>query len=359
HTCPLISVIVPVYKVEKYLNRCINSIVNQTYWNLEIILVDDGSPDNCPLICDEWSKKDKRIRVLHKRNGGLSSARNAGLDIAKGEYISFIDSDDFILPEMFEELYRLMIENDADLGMSGYLYVDENGLPVQDTRYIYVDKDGLPIQNKNNTKDEVVDVFSGEEALRDFITLNLRVSHDMYRGVCYIVAWNKLYKSHIFRNLRFFYQSPCEDDAAVHHILGECRRLAATNRKLYMYTQREDSIMGNLRKGFDVELMTGMLFALNDRYDYLIGKGLDDLAHEVLCQSCIWAFSMLRNASYEASYVKHFIRFNSRLLPLFLRCVASPGIKMKHRAVRLFLEVVRNIIRDIYRATKKLFLKLS
>ena len=93
---PLISVIVPIYNVEKYLNRCIESIVNQTYKTLEIILVDDGSPDNCPQICDEWKEKDNRIKVIHKKNGGLSDARNAGLDIAQGEYIAFVDGDDFL-----------------------------------------------------------------------------------------------------------------------------------------------------------------------------------------------------------------------------------------------------------------------
>ena len=93
---PLISVIVPIYKVEEYLNRCVESLVNQTYKNLEIILVDDGSPDNCPEMCDRWAKQDKRIRVIHKKNGGLSDARNAGMRIATGEYIAFVDSDDLV-----------------------------------------------------------------------------------------------------------------------------------------------------------------------------------------------------------------------------------------------------------------------
>ena len=99
----LISVIVPIYKVEKYLDECIESIVNKTYRNLEIILVDDGSPDKCPEMCDQWAKKDERIRVIHKENGGLSSARNAGLDVATGDYVGFVDSDDFIERDMYEK----------------------------------------------------------------------------------------------------------------------------------------------------------------------------------------------------------------------------------------------------------------
>lgn len=102
----LLSVIIPIYNVEPYLDRCMESIVNQTYKNLEIIMVDDGSPDNCPELCDQWQRKDVRIKVIHKKNGGLSDARNAGLDIASGEYIAFVDSDDFVDLDM----YRSMIE---------------------------------------------------------------------------------------------------------------------------------------------------------------------------------------------------------------------------------------------------------
>ena len=106
----LISVIVPVYNVQAYLQRCVDSILAQTYENLEVILVDDGSPDSCPEICDEYAKKDARVRVIHKENGGLSSARNAGLDIAQGEYIGFVDSDDYISPNMYESLLQRLSE---------------------------------------------------------------------------------------------------------------------------------------------------------------------------------------------------------------------------------------------------------
>ena len=103
---PLITVIIPIYKVEKYLPKCLDSVLAQTYSNLEIILVDDGSPDNCGAICDEYAARDSRIRVIHKENGGLSSARNSGIDICRGKYISFIDSDDFVSPYFIEMLYR-------------------------------------------------------------------------------------------------------------------------------------------------------------------------------------------------------------------------------------------------------------
>ena len=111
----LISVIIPIYNVEAYLDECIASVIAQTYSNLEIILVDDGSPDNCPQMCDEWAAKDSRIRVIHKENGGLSDARNAGIDIATGEYIAFVDSDDWIEPEMYEIMLAALKNENADI----------------------------------------------------------------------------------------------------------------------------------------------------------------------------------------------------------------------------------------------------
>lgn len=111
----LISIIVPVYKVEKYLKRCVKSIVNQTYKNLEIILIEDGSPDQCPYMCEEWSKRDPRIKVIHKQNGGLSDARNEGLKISTGEFIGFVDSDDWIAPEMYERLLNAIIADQSDI----------------------------------------------------------------------------------------------------------------------------------------------------------------------------------------------------------------------------------------------------
>lgn len=112
---PLISVIVPIYNVEKYLDKCVQSIVNQTYKNLEIILVDDGSPDNCCQLCDDWAKRDSRIKVIHKENGGVSSARNVALDAANGDYVGFVDGDDYIEPVMYEKLLSCAMANNADI----------------------------------------------------------------------------------------------------------------------------------------------------------------------------------------------------------------------------------------------------
>ena len=132
---PLISVIVPVYKVEKYLDQCVKSIVNQTHKNLEIILVDDGSPDRCPEMCDAWAKKDTRIRVIHKENGGLGDARNAGVSVANGEYIGFVDSDDWCEQDMFQELFESCLEFNAPISVCNTLIDWENGWAQEKKSY--------------------------------------------------------------------------------------------------------------------------------------------------------------------------------------------------------------------------------
>lgn len=159
----MISVIVPVYNVEKYLHKCVDSIINQTYKDLEIILVDDGSPDNCPKICDEYAQKDNRIKVIHKENGGLSSARNVGMKMAKGDYIAFVDSDDYIEEHMYEKLLDALKGSNADFCMCGDRTVNENGEEI--------------IRNNFSAKTYFID-----EIIENFV-LPLKTA-----------AWNKLYK---------------------------------------------------------------------------------------------------------------------------------------------------------------------
>lgn len=165
----MISVIIPVYKVEKYLDECVKSIINQTYKDLEIILVDDGSPDNCPVICDQWALKDKRIRVIHKKNGGLSSARNAGLAVANGDYIGFVDSDDFINETMYEDLMRIMLLDKKNIVVSSPIIknVDGKFTPYVVGTFVYMDCKRMQI--------------------RDYMAKFLSLSIDA-------TVWNKLFK---------------------------------------------------------------------------------------------------------------------------------------------------------------------
>lgn len=214
---PLISVIVPIYNVEKYLDRCIESIVNQTYSNLEIILVDDGSPDNCPRICDDWAEKDNRIKVVHKENGGLSDARNAGLLIATGEFVSFIDSDDFIEFHFYEILLLMLNKTHADIAACGFLrFSDQNAI-----------KERIDTAN--------VVVLNTEEALIEIINY----------GLVKQVVWNKLYKKSVVEGVTFDIGKIHEDTFWSYKIFGKARQTVVVNDYLgYYYFQRNDSITG-------------------------------------------------------------------------------------------------------------------
>lgn len=212
----LVSVIVPIYKVEDYLDKCVNSIKNQTYKNLEIILVDDGSPDRCPQMCDNYAKEDSRIKVVHRNNGGLSAARNSGLEIATGKYIGFVDSDDYIHSRMYEILVKHLKENDADLAVCR----------VQDVFEISEEL-SLP-------KEEKVEFMTNIQALKSVYS---------EWGTDMVVAWNKLYKREIFNELRYNEGKVHEDEFMIHKVLYYSQKVVTTNYKMYYYQRGSVSIM--------------------------------------------------------------------------------------------------------------------
>lgn len=214
----IVSVIVPVYHVEKYLKKCVDSIINQTYKNLEIILVDDGSPDNCPKICDNYALKDNRIKVIHKVNGGLSDARNAGIDAASGDYLMFVDSDDFIEPEMIEVLYNALFDNDATMSICNYKLVYEN--PDD-----YVDDDVSPIKDG---------IISGKELISDLF---------FNKYWHWVIAVCKLYRKELFDNVHFPLDRQHEDQYIFHKIVLQCEKIACVSVPMYNYLQRCGSIM--------------------------------------------------------------------------------------------------------------------
>ncbi len=228
-----ISVIVPIYNVEPYLEKCIDSILNQTYQNLEIILVDDGSPDKCPAICDEYAKKDARIKVIHKENGGLSSARNAGLDVATGEYIAFVDSDDYLHEKTYEKLLCRLLADNADMALCDIYFVNE--------------------------KDEELNINT--ISLKDSVWREHIFWQELY-GVNYtacVVAWNKLYKAEIFQKLRYPIGKIHEDEFVIHQIVNNCARISVLNEKLYYYLQRGDSIVGQSYTLQRMDVVEGLL----------------------------------------------------------------------------------------------------
>ena len=234
----LISIIVPIYKVEAYLNKCLDSICNQTYKNLEIILVDDGSPDNSGKMCDDYAKKDSRIKVIHKENGGLSSARNAGLDIATGEYISFIDSDDYINAKFIETLYNLCIENNADISECDFLKFENDDV----------------------------------KEIKEEVNIHLYTSHEMQNrmyseidNVRSVVVWNKLYKKYIYENMRFPVGKINEDEFCTYRAFYSCKtKIATTSEKLHYYRYSPESIMG---RKFNVKRLD-VLDALKERKQF-------------------------------------------------------------------------------------------
>lgn len=212
---PKISVIVPVYKVEPYLRKCLDSIVGQTYRNLEIILVDDGSPDNCGAICDEYAARDERIKVIHQPNGGLSAARNTGLDIATGEYIGFVDSDDWIEPDMYEYLLSGARQTEADIAVCGIF-------------------EELP--NRQNIRCwHEAETFDTESGLKELL-LRKKYSHS---------AWDKLYRRTLFDGVRFPNGRNFEDIATTYRVFEKATTVRLMPEAKYHYLQRPDSIMGD------------------------------------------------------------------------------------------------------------------
>ena len=213
----LISIIIPVYKVEKYLEKCIESVLKQTYTNLQVILVYDGSPDNCGKICDEYAKKDSRIEVIHKVNGGLSDARNVGIAKAKGKYIGFVDSDDYIKEDMYEILINLIKEYDADVSICNLYDV------IEGKEYIRNKENGIKEYNR-------IDIL--KEVLLD---KNIQS-----------YAWNKLYKKELFNEIKYPIGKKYEDIGTTFYIFEKCNKVVVTSEPEYYYLKRADSLVNNV-----------------------------------------------------------------------------------------------------------------
>ena len=211
---PLISIIVPVYNISKYLPKCVDSILDQSYEHLEIILVDDGSTDDSGGICDEYKERDVRIQVIHKTNGGLSSARNTGLAIMQGQYVGFVDGDDFIHKHMYETLVRAALTTNADVVQTGYHYTDENG--------------------------HVLDTITFKEA--EYHNLDDMFHAFFEDGNIHVGVWTKLYRSAIFTNITFFEGYVFEDYTILPNILKQCTKLVIIDGAFYNYVHNPQSI---------------------------------------------------------------------------------------------------------------------
>lgn len=257
----LISVIVPVYNVEKYLERCINSIINQSYTNLEILLINDGSKDSSSDICDKYAARDPRIRVFHQANSGAALSRNIGLEHATGDYLSFVDSDDYLADDFYKELYNLMISTGSDLVQCGYYEVDEQGNKLQ------------------NEQPKVFDLEStGYDCLMNLYKSEFRPSN--------ILFWNKLYKRQLWYNICLPNKTLHDDAYALPYIYDIATKVALTSQRLYFYTVRTGSITTTadpeylLRKHIDLNAV------YNQLYEYFKKKGYSELASSIIIEKC-------------------------------------------------------------------------
>ena len=243
----LISVVVPVYNVEQYIRECVDSIISQTHYHLEIVLVDDGSLDKCPVICDEYAKKDGRIKVIHQKNGGLAKARNVGIENSNGEYITFIDSDDYVVSNYIEMLYRGIIENDADVSIASFRSFKKNNIAVI------------------------------EDCSSQFAAISKKRCFEIYTSIStnpFVSAWNKLYKRNLFSNIRFPEGKLYEDAFTTYKIFDVAQKIVFTSSVLYFYRLNPDSIMGQSFRKKHLE----MIDAFRSGFDYFTQRNKKDIS---------------------------------------------------------------------------------
>ena len=281
-TTPLISVIVPVYRVEEYLERCVKSILSQTYKNLEVILVDDGSPDQCPAICDACAEKDARVKVIHQENKGLSGARNAGIDAASGEYLAFVDSDDYVSPHFIEELYQLL---------------QDTGCAIGQCRFSYVKGDGLVEEG-----DSAFCIYRGESLME-------QLYGPEEKATCFVVAWNKLYRAELFKETGIRYPEGRihEDEATTYRLFHEAKKLAFLDRALYGYYTENG---GSITSVFS-EKRLQWLTAHEERIAFFKKNGYEKLlpaAYRKLCDACITFYFRCTEQVKDAEELKKELR---------------------------------------------------
>ncbi|WP_187117131.1 glycosyltransferase family 2 protein [Candidatus Stoquefichus massiliensis] len=318
---PLVSVIVPIYNVEMYLDRCINSIVNQSYQNIEIILVDDGSPDNCSSMCEFWKEKDDRVVVLHKTNGGLSSARNAGIYVSHGEFLCFVDSDDFIDKTMIETMINAIYKFDSDLACCG--------------RYVLYD----------NGKIEEEFTLPKEKTIS-----STKAMQEMLRGT-YIgePAWDKLYKRSLFDEIKFPEGEINEDIVILPLIFKKCSRIVHVSKPLYYYCKNGESIT---RSGYSPK--KHIIIEHLNQIENIIEKYYPNLKKEYKCfkakYSLYMLYLILEDKETKKKYIDDYICYYNNLKSNFILFVLSPYLNYTEK-IKGFL-----ILTNVY-LTLKSFLQ--
>lgn len=320
NTNPLVSVIIPVYKVEKYLKQCVDSVRNQTYTNLEIILVDDGSPDRCGEICDEYAAEDSRVRVIHQSNQGVAKARNTGIDLAKGDYFFFVDSDDVVERNALDTFMETVNLYTADMVCSGCSYIDEEGYPL------------------DRSTEERMLIMNTDEALR-------------YYAPREWAPWNRLVKAEVHKGIYFPPYKIHEDEAIKFRLIEQCKTVVEIPAATYQYRQRASSITA---QNSNTDRMD-MFYSRRDNYNYLVEHHPEivDYFLRNICDAALYNLGVLINQNdtpSKSGRIKEVVQFigqnyktikKSKQLPaaLKIRCsiiVCSNWKKEKCLYVRFY-----------------------
>ena len=264
----MISVIIPIYNTKDYLKACVDSVINQTYRDIEILLVDDGSTDGSEKMCGEYAQTDSRIKVIHKKNGGLADARNAGIEKSSGEYLFFIDSDDTIEKDCIEVLYDLIVSTDSDMSLGEVYYVDENDEPIE----------------KHNRTSPVVDEVVTP---REYIEKLMLPTSNFYCNAC-----GKIFKKSLFDSIRYPVGRIHEDEAVIHELAYNCKRIAIVKRHFYHYFKRGEGITAQpfSKKSIDRNQ------AFYERCKFLYEHGMEDLACEFALKQLELSYFLVRKA---------------------------------------------------------------
>lgn len=322
----LISIIVPVYNVgQALIDKCVNSILEQTYYNLEIILVDDGSTDESGIICDTWSNRDKRVYVIHRRNGGLSAARNTGTERAKGKYILYVDSDDWIDSRMVEFLYHALINTKSDLSICGIYSTDgEKKKPLS-----WYEEDC---------------VLDNDIAYAELINNTRITSH----------AWNKLYKAEIIKEIPFPEGKLYEDIRMMHKVFKKCSKVAIVKEHLYNYYRRSNSIAMSPKLYNKLEFSA----AFAERYEY-VKKFTPQFSERVLSQmASSISLSMVQNTYTKeelSKYKKELLEIKKFLKRKDVKCAVYKFYSRNQKIYYLMARVCPDFGNSIYRIFLKKF----
>lgn len=295
---PLITVVVPIYKVEAYLDECVQSILNQTYYNLEIILVDDGSPDRCGKMCDEYAEKDVRVKVIHQKNKGLSGARNSAVDIATGEYITFVDSDDYLKEDMIEVLYNEILQYDAEMVAVAFESFFEDGTrstnPHSGEVFMY-------------TKEEAMDCF----LFNDYLT----------PCVC-----GKLYKRSLWKEIRCPEGKLFEDQFTTYKLIDQCKKVVYDTTPRYYYRKR----MGSIGHSSFSKRTYDLYDAIHEEYDYISQKYPKKCPNIVVARitwEIVFVNMMIRSDVNDTKTVTEIQRFARKNIGKVLKCNYIDGVR--------------------------------